>query len=317
MDRWRALADQIAPSEMSHTLPARSRIHWAGLDGRMTAVQGGRIGMDVVAAPFPVSWDVDANVASMERRLAGSPRGSLVAFPEGALSGYSDDLAGLGALNPARLETALAHIQSLAVRHQVSVALGTLWPAQGGRAGWTNSAVVVSPDIPQRWWYHKVNLATHERGVLAFGNQLAVRAGAPAVLGVQLCRDLRFPEQWRWLCQQGAEVLLYLTHAVGEPRAYSVWKSHLVSRAAENQRFVVAVNTAHPEQMCPTAIIDPRGDILAETQGADAQVLTAALHLDAVSDWYLSQSRTDLLRIVAGAAHATSQPRPPHGNAHR
>ena len=256
--------------------------------------------MDVVAAPFSVTWDVDANVACMERALAASAPGSLVAFPEGALSGYSDDLAGLAALTPGRLDTALGHIQALAARHQVYVALGTLWPAHGAGGGWTNSAVVLSPDAHPWWWYHKVNLATHERGVLVFGDELSVRVGSPAVLGVQLCRDLRFPEQWRWLCQQGADVLLYLTYAVGDPHAYPVWKSHLVSRAAETQRFVVAVNTAHAEQMCPTAIIDPRGDIMAETEGAEARILTATLHLEDVSNWYLSQSRTDLLQLVDG-----------------
>lgn len=266
--------------------------------------------MDVVAAPFPVSWDVAANVASMERALAASAPGALVAFPEGALSGYGDDLAGLASLNPTRLETALGHIQTLATRCQVYVALGTLWPAQGAGGGWTNSAVVLSPAGHPRWWYHKVNLATHERGVLVFGDQLAVRPGMPAVLGVQLCRDLRFPEQWRWLCQQGAQVLLYLTHAVEHPDAYPVWRSHLVSRAAENQRFVVAVNTAHPHQMCPTAIIDPRGDVIAEAQGAEARVLTATLRLEDVSDRYLSQARTDLLQLVDGAAGGP-RPTPP------
>lgn len=39
--------------------------------------------MDVVAAPFPVTWDLNANVGCMERALAASAPGSLVAFLEG------------------------------------------------------------------------------------------------------------------------------------------------------------------------------------------------------------------------------------------
>ena len=262
--------------------------------------------MQVAAAAFPVTWNLDANLAHMERALAACEPDSLVAFPEGALSGYSDGLEGLAALEPSRLEAALAHLESLAARRDVRVALGTLWPGPGGQ--WTNSAVILAPRAP-RWWYHKVNLATHERGRLACGQALEVRRGAPAALAVQLCRDLRFPDQWRWLAHQGAQVILYLTHAVGQPDAFSVWKSHLVSRAAENQRFVVAVNTARTDSMCPTAIIDPRGRVLAEAATADAQLISATLDLGQVSDWYLSQARTDLLPLV-GPLAAASRPSP-------
>lgn len=118
---------------------------------------------------------------------------------------------------------------------------------------------------------------------------------------MQLCRDLCFPEQWRWLAQNGSQVLLYLTHAVGDPDAYPVWRSHLVSRAAETQRFLVAVNTAAPDPMCPAAIIDPRGRVLAEVQGENSHLVRATLDLEQVSDWYLSQARTDLLRLVSAA----------------
>jgi predicted amidohydrolase len=249
--------------------------------------------MDVVGVPFPVSWEVDRNLSYIEAALQSSHPGELLAFPEGALSGYGDDLSPLARVKEAGLVRALDHVHRLAIGQEVAVALGTLWP---GAAGWTNSAVYLAPDGGRRW-YHKVNLAYHERGILAFGQALPVLNTPQGRLGLQLCRDLRFPEQWRWLALQGAELVVYLTHAIGDQNAYPVWRSHLVSRAAENQRFVLAVNTASDDQMCPSVIVDPRGRVLVESRGADAPVMRASLDLSQVSDWYLSQSRTDLLRL--------------------
>lgn len=249
--------------------------------------------MKVVLAPFPVSWDLGQNVSHIEAALASCQPDELVVFPEGALSGYSDDLSGLARLHRTTLVQALDHVHKVSGGRGVYVVLGTLWPNSGR---WTNSAVVLDPQ-GDRWWYDKVNLAYHERGVLAFGQRLSVRPGPPARIGVQLCRDLRFPEQWRWLSQEGAEVLVYLTHAVSNPEDYPVWKSHLVSRAAENQRFVVAVNTASPNAMCPSMVVNPKGHVLAEARPGETTLLKVSFNLDQVSNWYLSQARVDLLRL--------------------
>ena len=89
-------------------------------------------------------------------------------------------------------------------------------------------------------------------------------------------------------------MLLYLTYAVGKPHEYEVWRSHLISRAAENQRFVLAVNTAADDVNCPTAIIHPSGRVLAETRGSGSP-LAVTVDVTEVSNWYLSQARTDLL----------------------
>jgi hypothetical protein len=46
-----------------------------------------------------------------------------------------------------------------------------------------------------------VNLATHERGCLAAGNELPVLKlrldGGSLAVGVQLCREITFPGQWQ------------------------------------------------------------------------------------------------------------------------
>ena len=73
-----------------------------------------------------------------------------------------------------------------------------------------------------------------------------------------------------------------------------------MSRAAETQRFVVACNTAHPRQLCPSLIADPRGVILEEAPWEGTALLRQTLDTSAVSNWYLGQDRPD----VPAVAHA-------------
>lgn len=120
--------------------------------------------------------------------------------------------------------------------------------------------------------------------------------------GVQLCRELLYPEQWHVLARSGARLLAYLTYAANPLVAAGVWRSHLISRAAETQRFVVAANTAHPDQHCPSMIISPAGEVIAESGGPEPGVLRAELDLSLVSDWRISQQRSDVVAITYPAS---------------
>jgi predicted amidohydrolase len=112
-------------------------------------------------------------------------------------------------------------------------------------------------------------------------------------VGIQMCRELRFPEQWASLARSGAQVILHLNNANGEDRYQSVWKSHLVSRAAETQRYVLSANAAAEKQVCPTLAIGPDGMVMDEIISAETAAMRVTLDLAKVSDWYLSQSRMD------------------------
>ena len=97
--------------------------------------------------------------------------------------------------------------------------------------------------------------------------------------GVQLCREIRFPEQWHCLARQGAPVLIYLTYAANPAEPPGVWRAHLISRAAETQRFVLAANVAHGTQHCPTMIVSPRGQVLGEAPAGTAATLERLIDL--------------------------------------
>jgi predicted amidohydrolase len=116
-------------------------------------------------------------------------------------------------------------------------------------------------------------------------------------LGVQICRELRFPEQWRWLAQRGAQVFLHLNNAIGVTFPQPVWKSHLVSRAAENQRFVLSANNAASKQISPTIAVAPDGQVMDEIVSAEPGILRIELDLSKISDLYLHQCRTDVIAV--------------------
>jgi len=96
-------------------------------------------------------------------------------------------------------------------------------------------------------------------------------------LGLSVCYDLRFPELYRYLVDQGAELIVVpsaFTAKTGEAH----WQLLLRARAVENLSYVVGANMgdrSHPKQ--PTwggsAIVDPWGNILSELEGGQGVVI--------------------------------------------
>jgi nitrilase len=101
-------------------------------------------------------------------------------------------------------------------------------------------------------------------------------------LGLTVCYDLRFPELYRYLSEQGAELIVVpsaFTAKTGEAH----WQLLLRARAVENLCYVVGANMGdrtHPKR--PTwggsAIVDPWGNVMAEL-GDGPGVVTADIDL--------------------------------------
>lgn len=91
-------------------------------------------------------------------------------------------------------------------------------------------------------------------------------------LGLSVCYDLRFPELYRALARQGAE-LLAVPAAFTELTGRAHWQVLLRARAIENQCYVIG--SAQGGRHSPTRvtwghsqIVDPWGTVLAEYDGA-------------------------------------------------
>jgi len=253
--------------------------------------------ISILVAQFPVSYSIDENLEIILGVLKQSKEDDLVVFPEGSISGYDTELSFLEKIDMSKVTYALEVLKSVAMEKRIHLWVGACLLEQNR---WYNAALGFSPQ-GQTYRYNKVNLATHERNTFTFGSKLVtfpLQFNNQIVnIGIQLCRDLKYPEQWRWLAMNNAQVFLHLNNAEGDSSEQPIWKSQLISRATENQRFVISVNTASKQQKCPTIVINPKGQILKEVISDITQFFRLSLDLGLVSDWYIKQSRTDLINI--------------------
>jgi predicted amidohydrolase len=108
-----------------------------------------------------------------------------------------------------------------------------------------NTSLLFGPDGGLRHSYRKIHLFGHnsqESALLTAGDGIDVAGTPVGRIGLAACYDLRFPELFRTLVDQGAELLL-ITAAWPLARIEH-WRLLLRARAVENQAMVVAVNAA-------------------------------------------------------------------------
>jgi predicted amidohydrolase len=179
---------------------------------------------------------------------------------------------------------ALDRLETAAAEAEVSLWVGVLSEDTGR---WVNEAIELSAD--GRRVYRKRNLAQVERPLFAAGVDLPIFPTGQTRVGVQLCRELRFSEQWISLARSGADIFVHPNNGVAPPRVFEVWRSMLVARAHETQRFVVSANASRHDQHCPSIVVAPSGVILIELPAGTTGVVRTELDLTQVSDEYLDQ----------------------------
>jgi predicted amidohydrolase len=254
--------------------------------------------LSVLIGQFPISFNINDNLKCIINILEKAEPNDLVVVPEGALSGYSDDITFLKDINVDELEKAMEKLKLEVVRSNVHLIFGTCLFEKGS---WYNTGICYSFNNND-FLYKKVNLATHERGYFKAGNELPVFKlsinDGSINIGIQLCREIRFPEQWRWLALNKTDIFVYLANAINGKNS-SIWRSHLVSRAVENQRFLISSNNAHKNQLCPTMLIAPNGEIVDEILSEQFRYFRREIDFDNNSNWYISQMRNDVIRLIS------------------
>ncbi len=158
-----------------------------------------------------------------------------------------------------------------------------------------NRSILISPQGEIRATYDKINLfdahpddtqkeslesRLYQRGATA----VVVDIG-PAVLGLTVCYDLRFPQLYRALAQAGANVLT-VPSAFHPVTGAAHWHTLLRARAIETGCFVLApaqcgVPHAGRENFGHSLIVNPWGEIVAEA-GIAPEVIVADLDMGEV-----------------------------------
>lgn len=158
--------------------------------------------------------------------------------------------------------------------------------------GLYNTSLLFDPDGQLVATYRKIHRFGFDRGEAAVLNpgtgHVTTRlspsgesAAEGAVLGLATCYDLRFPELFRLLTDDGANI--FVVPAGWPEQRAAHWSLLARARAVENQCYVLACGTAGSHAGVPqagrSAIIDPWGEALAEAPDASEQIITADLDL--------------------------------------
>lgn len=119
--------------------------------------------------------------------------------------------------------------------------------------------------------YRKIHLfgfESREQQILTRGRSAMVFDTEFGKIGVSTCYDLRFPEQYRAMVDQGAEILL-IASAWPEARL-AHWRLFNQTRALENQCWLVSCNCAGTQKGSCYAghsmTVSPAGEIVAEAE---------------------------------------------------
>jgi len=110
---------------------------------------------------------------------------------------------------------------------------------------------------------------------LSPGDKTLVVSTSVGRLGVAICYDLRFPELFRKMALEGAEIIC-LPAEWPKPRQEH-WRTLLRARAMENQLFVVATNCCGIQGRLDffgmSLLLSARGDVLAEGGEMDTEIV--------------------------------------------
>jgi predicted amidohydrolase len=224
--------------------------------------------------------------------------GSLVrsAADNGAQFVVLPELWPMGAFNTEHMRTSTNDFQGFINGMSNIAVANNVWLHAGSDVEVTadgqryNTAIMINPQGELVAKYRKLHLwggAEGEAGVLSPGDAPLILATPLGNTGVTTCYELRFPELYRALVDKGAQTYLVVA---GWPEArVEHWRALLRARAIENQAWVLGANCVGTHDGVTmggySAVISPRGEVLAEGSADGEEILYAEVDLDAVTQW--------------------------------
>jgi predicted amidohydrolase len=245
----------------------------------------------VAAVQMATGLDVAANLDEAERlvREAAAGGAGLVVLPENfALMGTQaqDQIALREADGAGPLQSFLTRV---AAQQQVWLVGGTI-PLATADPGRVRAACLVFDERGQRVGrYDKVHLfdVSVPGADEHYQESATIEPGAAAVvidspwgrLGIAVCYDLRFPELFRRMLDQGVEIIA-VPAAFTANTGQAHWETLVRARAIENLAFVVAAAQGgrHPngrETFGHSMVVDPWGTVLTELPWGTGCVVSA------------------------------------------
>jgi predicted amidohydrolase len=170
-------------------------------------------------------------------------------------------------------------------RHGITLVGGSITERREGREKLSNTCVVLDTEGEIAAVYRKIHLFDVEVGGLVYRESEAEEPGEEAVvfaadwpIGLSVCYDVRFPELYRILALEGAQLVTVPAHFTLHT-GKDHWEVLLRARAIENQLYVAAAaqigeTSSGRWSYGRSLIVDPWGLVLA--QAPDEETVISA-----------------------------------------
>lgn len=185
-------------------------------------------------------------------------------------------------------------IQALAEELEVTVVAGMFCPAdtveRDGKTinRVTNTALIAGPGV--LGGYDKIHTYDafdyRESDTVLAGESLVAFDVDDLIVGVATCYDIRFPEQFKELASQGAQLIVVPTSWADGPGKLEQWRLLTAARALDSTSYILAAgqsrpggdaeagNPSGPTGIGHSTIVDPNGVRMAEA-GYEDDILYA------------------------------------------
>lgn len=240
--------------------------------------------MKIAAVQFSSGKDIDDNLRQAQSliRQAADAGATLIVLPEATAQAFD---TGRLDTQAEQLDGAFAtSLRELATELGVTVVAGMFCPADTiERDGKTinriyNTALVTGPHV--HTGYRKI----HTYDAFSYKESDTVKPGDSYVtfnvdgieVGVAICYDIRFPQQFKELARRGAQLIVVPTSWADGPGKLEQWRLLATARALDSTCYLLAAGQARPggkdkagQDSGPTGIghsviVAPNGQRLAE-----------------------------------------------------
>jgi predicted amidohydrolase len=232
--------------------------------------------MKIALAQISSTQDWRGNLLILEQFLVQAARrkATAVLFPENVLYlGPSSRLHDVA--KELKNESVLSKISELARRNRIAILIGGYPELRRGTRKVYNTAVWIDARGREIARYRKIHLFDaitpsgkryRESSVFLPGKKLVTFCWRGVTIGLTICYDLRFPEQFRELSRKGAEWIV-VPAAFTRETGRAHWHTLLRARAIENLAFVLAPaqtgrDSVGRETFGHSAVFGPWGEVV-------------------------------------------------------
>lgn len=258
--------------------------------------------MKVAAVQFVSGGEINENLTRAKELIstAAGQGAQLIVLPEATAQSFA---SGRLDVNAQELDGDFAtQLKTHAEELGVTVVAGMFRPADSvDKDGKSinrvyNTALITGPGV--HLGYNKIHTYDafnyRESDTVKPGNELVTFELDGVTIGVAICYDVRFPEQFKALARRGAEVIVVPTSWADGPEKRDQWRLLSATRALDSTAYVICAGQARPggndkagEASGPTGIghsviVSPTAERLAEA-GYEEEIIYADIDPELVT----------------------------------